>query len=44
MIGKAHVLSTEQRIMLQIAGHLELSTGTPCDAGMYYAAPPSRIR
>jgi TolB-like protein len=37
MIGKAHVLDPNSAFMLQIAGHLELSTGTPCDAGMYYA-------
>jgi TolB-like protein len=37
MIGKAHVLDPNNTFMLQIAGHLALSTGTPADAATYYA-------
>jgi len=37
MIGKAHELDPNNAVMLQIAGHLALSTGTPADAGTYYA-------
>jgi TolB-like protein/TPR repeat protein len=37
MIGKAHVLDQNNAFMLQIAGHLALSIGTPADAGTYYA-------
>ncbi len=37
MIGKAHVLDQNNAFMLQIAGHLALSTGTPADAATYYA-------
>jgi len=37
MIGTAHELDPNNATMLQMAGHLALSTGTPADAGTYYA-------
>jgi adenylate cyclase len=37
MIAKAQALDQNNSFMLQIAGHLTLSTGTPADAAAYYA-------
>jgi TolB-like protein len=37
LISKAHALDQNNAFMLQIAGHLALSTRTPADAGTYYA-------